>query len=550
MNRRSVVVETKSPLRERTMMRFVASFVLVCVVRADAATGTDARPGEVGDLSPILRCAYPELPGDFCPLGARTPAERHAIALVSESLVRWVEDPAAGPHYTSRLAEGRPFPLVRGRGFYLPQAKWSDSTETDVRLCTVEDVRFTVKLLQNPSMPGYSPIYGGLLKEVGNADGGDPFTVLIRLSRDHWQALALMDFPILPRHFFANANTAEELRQRLQEFGQNPTGTGPYRLVRDPQDGPDVRRLVANPHYRVPGLPKIREIAFERHEAVKAVDLFLQKKLHLIYDMRPEHVNQLEQHGQKVVPLRTPTVWFLAPNYDRKPLQNANLRLALACAIDRESILKQYFRPKRGSRDHAALTGPYPKDSWASNPAIEDFPRAKAKGLAVLAARELGEALKLRLVYPAGNPEVEAALKQIESQAREAGITLELKALDATTYREEALRRRDFDLAYWSYTYPDCTYWVEPLLSGGNVMNYHPDEELAALFREVRLHKNFRELRKLTHQIHEHVARSAAIIPLWQLDTYVAVSSSVQDATLDPWVLFGNVERWRLEASR
>jgi ABC-type transport system substrate-binding protein len=424
-------------------------------------------------------------------------------------------------------------------------------------LCTVEDVRSTVKLLQNPQLPGYSPVYGGLLQGVENAEGGDPFVALVRLARDHWQPLSLMSFPILPRHVFSGAGTPQEIVFRLREFGERPVGTGPFRLVRDPRDGPEVRRFAANPHYRVPGLPRIREIAFERHDAVKAVDLFLQKRIHLIYDVPPEHVSQLQQQGQRIVPLRTPAVWFLAPNYERKQPPNANLRLAIASAIDRESILKQYFRPGGRDGDHAALSGPYPRNSWAYNPQVAEFQRSKAKGLAALAARELGEPLKLRLVYPGGSPEIESACKQIEAQVLEAGIALELRALEPGTYRARVIESRDFDLAYWSYCYPDATYWIEPLLGSDpaagdrgawNVMRYQPDEELAGLLRDVRLHKSFRELEKLTRRIHEHVARSAAIIPLWQLDTYVALADGVKDATLDPLVLFGNVERWRLES--
>jgi ABC-type transport system substrate-binding protein len=511
----------------------------------------------VGDY-PILRCAYPSLPSDLCPLTARTPADRHALALVCEGLVRVVDDPQIGTHYQSRLAEGRPIPLARGRGFYLPRAKWSDSTDRDVHLCTVEDVRFTVKLLGTPRLPGYSPVYGGLWAGVDNAEGQDPFVALIRLTRDYWQPLSLMDFPILPRHYFLGAGTPEELAERLRQFGQSPLGTGPFRLVRDPKDNPEVRRLVANPHYRLPGLPKIREITFERHEPVKAVELFLEKKVHLIYDVRPEHVSQLTQHGQRVVPLRTPTVWFLAPNHERKLPQNGNLRLAIACAIEREAILTQYFRPGQSTADHAALTGPYPKTAWATNPQVEGCQKAKAKGLAGLAARELGVPLKLRLVYPAGSPEIESACKQIEIQVRQVGITLELKALEAAGYYTRVAESRDFDLAYWSYRYPDATYWIEPLLgadptadrTGFNVMRYRPDDELAGLLRDVRLHKSFRHLQGLTHRIHEHVARTAIVIPLWQLDTYVAVADVVKDATLDPLVLFGNVEQWRLEPSR
>jgi len=48
------------------------------------------------------------------------------------------------------------------------------------------------------------------------------------------------------------------------------------------------------------------------------------------------------------------------------------------------------------------------------------------------------------------------------------------------------------------------------------------------------------------HKIHDHVARTAAIIPLWQLDVYVAIDDSLQGIALDPNVLFGDVRQWEL----
>ncbi|MCR4413977.1 MAG: hypothetical protein NUV77_16295, partial [Thermoguttaceae bacterium] len=72
----------------------------------------------------VLRCAYPELPRDLCPFWCRTPVERHAVALVCEGLVRWVDDGDEGARYEPQLAEGRPQPLPRGRRFELPHCFW------------------------------------------------------------------------------------------------------------------------------------------------------------------------------------------------------------------------------------------------------------------------------------------------------------------------------------------------------------------------------------------------------------------------------------------
>lgn len=521
----------------------------------------DMRRG-INEDYPILRCAYTSLPSRISPVGWQSAAQRHAAALVFESLVQWVDDPKAGAHYDCELAERPPIPLVRGRGFRLASSKWSDSDETNSHRCTVEDVRWTVKMLRNPACPGYSPAWAELLSEVENAPDGSPFTAILRLRRDHWQPMSMMDFRVLPSHWFFGASDSAALKEKLAAFSQRPVGTGPYRLADQSPEG--SLRFIANPNYREPGLPKIREIVFQQYDALKMVDGFLQKdqKVHLVYDLNKEHVNQLDQHGAKVVALETPAVWFLAPNHRKPLLQNRNLRLAIAHAIDREAILNQFFGPGRGQADHVALTGPYPRDCWAYNADVEPFRPAQAATLVNLAKEELKKTqpvdkIRLTLAYPRANPDVEAACREIQKQVAAIGIELELSGLEPETFQNQIAVFQNFDLAYWCHQYEDSTYWIEPLLDGSpaarehgglNFMGYVPDQTMAGFFRDVRLHKQFRQIQDLTHKIHEHIARNAIVIPLWQLKTYVAVSDRLEDARLDPFVLYGDVERWTLRA--
>ncbi|MBN2578161.1 MAG: hypothetical protein JXB10_04145 [Pirellulales bacterium] len=508
---------------------------------------------------PVLHCAYRELPRSLCPLTARTPVERHAVSLIYESLVRGIDDPRTGAHYECQLAEGRPTPLARGRSFRLPPCQWSDSRGEELHYCTVEDVRWTVKALRNRRCPGYSPVRSSLLKEVSNAEDGDPRRALMYLERDYWQPLSLMNFKILPMHVLLKGGASDKLPERLKELALHPVGTGPYRLAGDAADMPETLRFVANPRYRYAGLPHIREIVFYRMEPTAAVEAFQRGKMDLIYGLLLEHVNQLRQHRAKIETLSVPAVWFLAPNYRRPNLRDENLRLAIAHAIDREAILKQFFRPGEGGAEQVALSGPYPRDSWAYNPRVEDFSPAKAAVFAEAAKKKLHlREVELQLLYPAGDPAVESACKQIQLQVRPLGIELTLSAAEPARFYEQVTQDQDFDLAYWSHEFENSAFWLEPLLDahplaqapgGPNFMGSTPDADLARLFRDLNVHKCFREIQTTTWGIHEHVARTAVVIPLWQLRTYVAVSQRLRDAVLDPLILFGNVERWKVDPS-
>ena len=463
--------------------------------------------------------------------------------------------------------------MPRGRAFELPRCRWPDdaagakadaAAQDAVRWCKVDDVRFTVRVLHDRKLPWYSPLYGELLPKVEDASDGDPFSLLVYLSKDYWQPLALMDFKILPSHCFAPDKQGADLAAELDMFGRNPVGTGPYRLAPPDKENPNQRRFVANPYYRVADQPYIREIVLQRSDPAPAVELFQQKKIDLIYGVQREQVNQLEQQAKEVRTLRPPTVWFLAPNYRVELLKNKNLRLAIAHGIDREVILRQYFRPGNRATDHKALKGPFPPDSWAHNPDVPDFSPARAKVYAEAARGELRRPLSLRLVYPAGSTDVEMACQQIESQLRALEITLQLEKLEPDDFYRRVIENRNFDLAYWSYTFPDVTYSLEPLLrpdpndrdavlrNAWNIMGYRPDPDLERLFQEIHAHKQFREVQQYAQKIHEHVTSEAIIIPLWQLYVYVAVGDRLRNpsVTLDPLVLFAGVERWKLESRR
>ncbi|MCA9162202.1 MAG: hypothetical protein KDA62_04455, partial [Planctomycetales bacterium] len=277
---------------------------------------------------PVLHCGYATLPQNFSPLSIQSLPDRHAVSLMFESLVQWVEDERLGPHYSSQLAAARPGPTARGRHFQLPRCVWSDS-DRQTRLCTAEDVQATIDLIKRLRPPGYPPAWENLFEELRY---DDPFKFSLQLQRDYWQPLSLMDFRILPAHRFPADQRARDVRSLVEAFQQDPVGTGPYRRAADDgESGGTQIRFVANPHYRRPDLPKIREIVFHQLEPVEAVRQLQNRQLHMIFDLSREHLAQLRLQDERIISLRGRSVHFLAPNYRHSPwLQNEAFRRALA----------------------------------------------------------------------------------------------------------------------------------------------------------------------------------------------------------------------------
>ncbi len=344
----------------------------------------------------------------------------------------------------------------------------------------------------------------------------------------------------------------------MRQFDENPVGTGPYILSE--RDEARVR-FQANPNYRHyrEDYPAIREIAFNRREPSESLAEFEEGTLHFVYDLLPEHAAQLSQQGRQVVKLQTPSVYYLCLNYQVPELKNVDLRLAMAHAIDRKMILDTYFRKGGQSADHAALNGPFPPGSWACDPKTPEYNTAQSatfltKAKDSIKANNLHWPLDLTLLYPDRDPAAERACQEIKTQIGQLGVELRLTPVAPDEFYDRVVNQQKFDLVYWRHDFQDETFWIWPMLDpkdqqpgGGNFMGYYPDQDLADLFNKLKTHKAFTQIRQIMRDIHHTMSRSAVVIPLWRLDTYVAVNPRLNKPKMDPLAPLERAETWRLE---
>lgn len=499
---------------------------------------------------PVLKVAYRSLPASYSPLDARTPVERHAVALLFERLVNWREDERRGSYYVPGLAVSGPAPLPRGRLFSLPYCEWSDSRGEPAHLCTAEDVIWTVELMRKVRPAAFPAAWGQLLDTASRpANTDDPFQVQITLKHDHWQPLSFMDFYVLPKQSFPQAGAAAE----LERFAREPVGTGPYQ--RASSEDATIARFVANPVYRHRGRPLIREVVFQQMDSLESLDDFRRGKVQLVYDVRPQHVVELRRQGNQVIKLSARSLFSLAPNHRNPKLANLDLRLALAHAIDREEILNQHFRAGGNKLDHAALHGPFPARSWASNSRVSTYEPQQAALYFAKARATLGTSkIELNLIYPDFEPDVAEACAAIKRRLAEFDVALTIQAVAPQSLNEIVERRHSFELAYWRHDFDDETFWMWPLLDpedaeagGANFLGFVPDKDLRDLFHRMLTRKQFTEIRQAMYEIDEYFHRQVVFIPLWQIEPYVAVTSKLKFTRLDPVRLFDSIEDWSLQ---
>ena len=134
-------------------------------------------------------------------------------------------------------------------------------------------------------------------------------------------------------------------------------------------------------------------------------------------------------------------------------------------------------------------------------------------------------------------------------QAQEAGLTIELLERSPADLRRDVEIDHTYDLAYYSWDFPDHTYRLRPLLAAKrNYLGYDGDDELESALVQLLNHREFNRVQKLTHDLHRRVHERLPFIPLWQLDTQLVVHPRLElPAQLDGQSLFSDVETWKLE---
>jgi peptide/nickel transport system substrate-binding protein len=494
---------------------------------------------------PILVVGVRELPRELSPARAVTDADKQAVELLFESLVRLESSPVHGERYIPELASDMPFMTPLGRQFHLiPNAHWSNGQQI-----TAADVRHTVRLLSDRKWPGHDPSWGDFLED-GATIGADAFHITLTLRQGFIDPLALMSFKILPEQL-PRADDAK--------FAHAPIGSGPFRFA-EMRDGAAV--FLANPAYErrsdKQALPHIREIHLV---ASKDPVADLQAgRVQLLVDVPSRRCKELESAGIRnvaVQTMRNQRVYFLAVNQRRPHLQNQALRRAIAHGIDRDAILTKCFRAGVMDRHHV-LNGPFPARSWPVQPTLpaQPFNADLARAQAEKAKAEGAVAGRLTLRYPQGDPAVEEACQAIREQliSLSLGIELQLLPRSERDLHQDVEQSHDYDLAYYSWDFPDKMYWIWPMFDpravgpgGRNFLGYQNDDILESLLRRMQTHREFAVVQELGRRIHQVLYERMPLIPLWQLDTHVAVHNSLSiPGEFDPLLVFPGVENWTL----
>ena len=312
---------------------------------------------------------------------------------------------------------------------------------TPTRDFNADDVIWSFGRMWKPDHP-YAKVSGGaydyfndmampdLLKSIEK--GGDDMTVIMTLNKPNAPILAnlAMDFATI-----GSAEYADFLMKKgtPEQFDQIPVGTGAFMFVDYQKDA--VIRFAANPDYWG-GKPKIDDLVYAitpdasvRYQKLQA------NECQVMSYPNPADLAAMKQDPNIVVMEQAGlNIGYMAMNVQKPPFDKAEVRKAIAMAVDRDSILKEVYQ---GAGQKAK--NPIPPTIWSYDDTAVDYEYNPAKAMEMLKAAGV-ENLQTDLwwmpVQRPYNPNAKRMGEMVQADLAKVGITATLVSYEWGEYRK------------------------------------------------------------------------------------------------------------------
>ena len=355
----------------------------------------------------------------------------------------------------------------------------------DGKPLTADDVVFTFERITDPDDPKSGAAGLGMLDEVVAIDD---HTVEFRLSEPNSvldDTVGQYSAGIVPRGYDP----------------ENPIGTGPFKL--QSFDPGQSTVLVANHDYwdEGPYLDELHLLNFNDTDAV--INALLSSQVDCVGQIPLSLVDVIGSDERMEILNSETGMWLpFTMRVDKEPFDDVRVRQAMRLAVDRPGMIEQVFSGHgQIANDMFAPYDPdYPSDLPQREQDIEEAKR-------LLAEAGYPDGLTVELVTaPIQSGAVEAA-QVFAQQAKAAGITIDIRRVDTTTFFGENYLQWDFAQSFW-YTRNfvpqavSCVLEESPFNETGYV-----DDEFADRLNRIRGELNPRVrgelIRQAQHQLYD-----------------------------------------------
>lgn len=280
--------------------------------------------------------------------------------------------------------------------------------------------------------------------------------------------------PVLPSlsTFAASIYSKANAEKFGDKVGSNPLGTGAFSVEKWDKGSQLV--LKKNPHYWEKGKPYLDKVIFKVVGDENARMLRLRAGEVDLLDVVPsDQVSTLKSNGNTITQVNGSAVAWAVLNQKNSALKDPKVRLALAWAMDRQSIANTvYFKLASPATSILPSSSLFYSDD--TSPAGYDLAKAKQ----YLSESSMPDGFTLDVTVPAGDATAAGTAQIWAASLKKIGITLKTKQVEATTAQEEYnTEKYTIRLSAWTNDTPD----PDELMGVG--MDYTPQNSLHTSYR-------------------------------------------------------------------
>jgi len=363
---------------------------------------------------------------------------------------------------------------------------------------------------RSPTVSGLQALNASTLKIVLD----EPYAPFLRL-------LAQQPASVVPKELVESSD---------HPFGQNPVGTGAFRLERW-TPGTDIL-LAANPVYYAgrPHLERVRITTLPTLNARESFQLFVDGKLDVSF--LPAEQATLAQSEPKWVFINQPVlrVMYLGMNVKDRLLRDPGVRRAVALAINKTELFGTDL-------DHAVIHGLLPASLLGSSPAAHSdlYDPQSARDLL---KRKHKRPPKIQLWHAQASQSRVLLLRRIASQLESVGFSVEIKNLSsmAELLSKIYAGKTQLFLLGEQLDYPDPDALLNRLFrstSPANPFGYS-SSEVDALLLDAQRALDDKSRAELYSLIESTIMRDYPALPLSVVKYSIACLKNVQGLQLTP----------------
>lgn len=479
-------------------------------------------PAPVGSASPevsgprsggTLHVARSESFDGWDPDAAAAYATYQTLYAVLEPLVRFAPD---GQALESGLAESWKYdPSGLSWTFVLRDSvTFSDGTPL-----TSADVAFSAEVWKKGANLG--AVYAGITE----VETPDPSTVVFKLAGPDTTLPVILSWTaaaVFPKDFGGRAQ---------DEYFSNPVGAGAFTVDEWTPGGRIV--LKRSEHYYLPDRPYVDEIVIEVVADSNERALMFEAGQADI----SEYVSTVSapQYGDAVIALPRSQVEHLSLNATRSPLDDVDVRRAIAHAIDYEAIVGGPFAGF-GTPPQGIVAPNLP--NWAA-PSLPPFARDLDDAKRLLAGSKHPQPRELEVIFDSGLASDRLVAQIVQANLAEIGVKVKLSGLETGAFIDRAFGL-DADMVLWSYgaISPDA---IDPLgwfLATSWLFTGHETDTLFEQFLDYAASDTAQDKQAIITKIQDQALEDAEAISLAEYQVLQATAPRVHGFASAPWGLY------------